>query len=87
MLFVFPEPTFDPSIANCDFESGFCQYSQDPARSQWRRVTVQPNLFRIGDHTTGTGEVNSAAVNMVTYNASSESIIFSFSLEQQMVTY
>lgn len=49
------EPTFDPSIANCDFESGFCQYSQDPAGSQWSRVTVQPNLFRIGDHTTGTG--------------------------------
>ncbi|KAF3848793.1 hypothetical protein F7725_015290 [Dissostichus mawsoni] len=32
------EPTFDPSIANCDFESGFCRYSQEQMiGSSWRR--------------------------------------------------
>ncbi|KAM9840981.1 MAM domain-containing protein 2-like isoform 2-T2 [Aulostomus maculatus] len=47
------EPTFDPSIANCDFESGFCHYTQDQV--MWRRVSVKPNIFRNGDHTTGAG--------------------------------
>ncbi|KAF1377261.1 hypothetical protein PFLUV_G00198860 [Perca fluviatilis] len=50
------EPTFDPSIANCDFESGFCRYIQDQVMlSSWRRVSVTPNIFRNGDHTTGAG--------------------------------
>lgn len=50
------EPTFDPSIANCDFESGFCHYIQDQVTgSSWRRVSVKPNIFRNGDHTTGAG--------------------------------
>ncbi|XP_005725622.1 MAM domain-containing protein 2 [Pundamilia nyererei] len=50
------EPTFDPSIANCDFESGFCLYTQEQAKeSPWRRVSVKPNIFRNGDHTTGAG--------------------------------
>lgn len=50
------EPTFDPSIANCDFESGFCRYSQEQMiGSSWRRVSVKPNIFRNGDHTTGAG--------------------------------
>ncbi|XP_029300499.1 MAM domain-containing protein 2-like [Cottoperca gobio] len=49
------EPTFDPSIANCDFESGFCHYIQEQAMSSWRRVSVKPNIFRNGDHTTGAG--------------------------------
>ncbi|XP_054468444.1 MAM domain-containing protein 2-like [Anoplopoma fimbria] len=50
------EPTFDPSIASCDFESGFCQYIQDQGvLSSWRRVSVKPNIFRNGDHTTGAG--------------------------------
>ncbi|KAJ3605003.1 hypothetical protein NHX12_027054 [Muraenolepis orangiensis] len=50
------EPTFDPSVANCDFESGFCRYTQDDTgRSSWRRVSVKPNMFRNGDHTTGAG--------------------------------
>ncbi|XP_033951588.1 MAM domain-containing protein 2-like [Pseudochaenichthys georgianus] len=50
------EPTFDPSIANCDFESGFCRYSQEQMTgSLWRRVSVKPNIFRNGDHTTGAG--------------------------------
>lgn len=50
------ELTFDPSIANCDFDSGFCLYTQDQAaRSLWRRVSVKPNIFRNGDHTTGAG--------------------------------
>ncbi|XP_040012455.1 MAM domain-containing protein 2-like [Xiphias gladius] len=50
------EPTFDPSIASCDFESGFCHYTQEQVMgSSWRRVSVKPNIFRNGDHTTGTG--------------------------------
>ncbi|KAM3600102.1 uncharacterized protein V6R79_017581 [Siganus canaliculatus] len=50
------EPTFDPSIASCDFESGLCHYTQDEAMaSSWRRVSVKPNIFRDGDHTTGAG--------------------------------
>lgn len=50
------EPTFDPSIANCDFDSGFCLYTQDQGvGSSWRRVSVKPNIFRNGDHTTGSG--------------------------------
>ncbi|KAK1883663.1 MAM domain containing protein 2 [Dissostichus eleginoides] len=50
------EPTFDPSIANCDFESGFCRYSQEQMiGSSWRRRSVKPNIFMNGDHTTGAG--------------------------------
>ncbi|XP_035291923.1 MAM domain-containing protein 2a [Anguilla anguilla] len=50
------EPPFDPSIASCDFEEGFCRYYQELAEgSVWSRVSVKPNVYRIGDHTTGTG--------------------------------
>ncbi|CAM9330591.1 unnamed protein product, partial [Lampetra planeri] len=50
------EPTFDPAIASCDFESGLCHYSWDEVTgSSWRRVSVKPNIFRNGDHTTGAG--------------------------------
>lgn len=51
------EPTFDPSIANCDFEVGFCHYTQDQMEgSPWKRVSVKPNIYRTGDHTTGAGQ-------------------------------
>lgn len=51
------EPNFDPSVANCDFEEGFCEYHQERAGgSVWNRVSVKPNVYRVGDHTTGTGE-------------------------------
>ncbi|XP_047446809.1 MAM domain-containing protein 2a [Mugil cephalus] len=50
------EPTFDPAIANCDFENGMCLYYQETGESKvWSRVSVKPNAYRIGDHTTGTG--------------------------------
>ncbi|XP_069544852.1 MAM domain-containing protein 2-like, partial [Brachyistius frenatus] len=50
------EPTFDPAIANCDFENGLCLYHQERAESSvWSRVSVKPNAYRTGDHTTGTG--------------------------------
>ncbi|TRY71407.1 hypothetical protein DNTS_013705 [Danionella cerebrum] len=49
------EPTFDPSIANCDFESGFCQYVQLLDSPLWKRVSVRPNIYSYGDHTTGEG--------------------------------
>lgn len=52
------EPMVDPSLANCDFEDdGTCLYHQGRAEGRvWSRVAVQPNAFRTGDHTTGTGE-------------------------------
>lgn len=51
------EPTVDPSIANCDFENGLCLYYQERAESKvWTRMSVQPNAYRTGDHTTGAGE-------------------------------
>ncbi|XP_010876180.2 MAM domain-containing protein 2 [Esox lucius] len=49
------EPTFDTSIANCDFEVGFCRYTQDHIGFPWKRVSVKPNIDRTGDHTTGAG--------------------------------
>lgn len=50
------EPTFDPKVADCDFELGFCQYTQHVADgAMWKRVSVQPNIYRVGDHTTGKG--------------------------------
>ncbi|KAK5909222.1 hypothetical protein CesoFtcFv8_003171 [Champsocephalus esox] len=50
------EPNFDPSIANCDFEDGLCLYHQEKTDSkEWSRVSVKPNAYRIGDHTTGVG--------------------------------
>ncbi|XP_056314493.1 MAM domain-containing protein 2a isoform X1 [Danio aesculapii] len=50
------EPEFDPSVANCDFEEGLCQYYQEQTGgSLWNKVSVKPNVYRIGDHTTGTG--------------------------------
>lgn len=52
------EPTVDPSIANCDFENGLCLYYQERAESKvWTRMSVQPNAYRTGDHTTGAGEL------------------------------
>ncbi|KAK7895731.1 hypothetical protein WMY93_021056 [Mugilogobius chulae] len=48
------EPTFDPSVGTCDFEEGLCGYVQGHG-APWRRVTVKPNIFRTGDHTTGAG--------------------------------
>ncbi|MGH0138694.1 UNVERIFIED_CONTAM: hypothetical protein FKN15_072498 [Acipenser sinensis] len=50
------EPFFDPSVANCDFEEDFCQYYQEQTEgSVWNRVSVKPNIYRVGDHTTGSG--------------------------------
>ncbi|XP_056888182.1 MAM domain-containing protein 2a isoform X2 [Takifugu flavidus] len=50
------EPTVDPSVANCDFDNGLCLYHQERVESKvWSRVAVNPNAYRMGDHTTGTG--------------------------------
>ncbi|XP_062870493.1 MAM domain-containing protein 2 [Trichomycterus rosablanca] len=50
------EPTIDPVVANCNFELGFCQYTQKGTNSElWKRVSVRPNIYRAGDHTTGRG--------------------------------
>lgn len=47
------EPDFDPSIANCDFESGLCLYRLE--FGVWSRTSVKANMYRLGDHSTGTG--------------------------------
>lgn len=47
------EPDFDPSIASCDFEDGLCLYSLE--FGVWSRTSVKANIYRTGDHTTGTG--------------------------------
>ncbi|CAL1615566.1 unnamed protein product [Knipowitschia caucasica] len=47
------EPDFDPSVANCDFEDGLCLYSLE--FRAWSRTSVRANMYRTGDHTTGTG--------------------------------
>lgn len=60
------EPTFDPSIANCDFESGLCLYTQDQVMGSWRRVSVKPNIFRNGDHTTGAGGIKRLRMEFIT---------------------
>uniref|UniRef100_UPI0037E988B7 MAM domain-containing protein 2a n=1 Tax=Semicossyphus pulcher TaxID=241346 RepID=UPI0037E988B7 len=50
------EPTFDPSVASCDFESGLCLYHQEREESSvWSRVSLKPNVYKTGDHSTGTG--------------------------------
>lgn len=67
-VFCVPEPTFDPSIANCDFENGLCLYYQERAESKvWNRVSVKPNAYRIGDHTTGAGESGCTADSSTWY--------------------
>ncbi|CAL1569056.1 unnamed protein product [Knipowitschia caucasica] len=48
------EPTFDPSLGSCDFEDGLCAYTQGHG-APWRRISVKPNIFKNGDHTTGKG--------------------------------
>ncbi|KAF4074472.1 hypothetical protein AMELA_G00239680 [Ameiurus melas] len=50
------QPTFDPSVANCDFEENLCRYYQEQfGGSVWNRLSVRPNVYRIGDHTNGEG--------------------------------
>nr|XP_057926117.1 MAM domain-containing protein 2a isoform X2 [Doryrhamphus excisus] len=52
------EANVDPSVANCDFEDGMCLYYLERAESKvWSRVSISPNAYRAGDHTTGTGYV------------------------------
>ncbi|KAF5906622.1 MAM domain-containing protein 2 isoform X1, partial [Clarias magur] len=50
------QPIFDPSMANCDFEENLCRYYQEQfGGAVWNRVSVRPNVYRIGDHTNGEG--------------------------------
>ncbi|KAL2087378.1 hypothetical protein ACEWY4_016206 [Coilia grayii] len=58
------EPLFDTSGASCDFESGFCQYTHTRLSAPtWRRVSVSPNFYQAGDHTTGSGSFLLTAPN------------------------
>ncbi|KAI5620118.1 MAM domain-containing protein 2 isoform X1, partial [Silurus asotus] len=62
------EPVFDPSVADCDFELGFCRYTQD--NDTWKRVSVRPNMYREGDHTTGRGSFLMASSRFIMQSGS-----------------
>ncbi|GCB73192.1 hypothetical protein scyTo_0002400 [Scyliorhinus torazame] len=48
------ELVFDPSVANCDFDQGLCNYSQSHNDgTKWTRLVRKANAFRFGDHTSG----------------------------------
>ncbi|XP_067886682.1 MAM domain-containing protein 2a isoform X2 [Heterodontus francisci] len=50
------EFAFDPSVANCNFDQGFCNYSQNHKDgTKWTRLVRKPSAFRFGDHTSGVG--------------------------------
>lgn len=50
------ELSFNPSEASCTFEDDLCNFYQDHKDGPgWSRVKVRPNVYRPGDHTTGTG--------------------------------
>eukprot|EP00073_Rattus_norvegicus_P043893 XP_017445972.1 PREDICTED: MAM domain-containing protein 2 isoform X1 [Rattus norvegicus] len=40
---------------SCDFEKDLCNFYQDKEGPGWTRVRVKANMYRTGDHTTGTG--------------------------------
>ncbi|XP_059109757.1 MAM domain-containing protein 2 [Peromyscus eremicus] len=46
---------FSAVESSCDFEEGLCNFHQDKEGPGWTRVRVKPNMYRAGDHTTGTG--------------------------------
>ncbi|KAM4052720.1 MAM domain-containing protein 2 isoform 2-T2 [Anomaloglossus baeobatrachus] len=47
---------FNAQEAGCDFENDLCKFHQDDKDSfGWSRVKVKPNIYRMGDHTTGLG--------------------------------
>ncbi|KAM5193553.1 LOW QUALITY PROTEIN: MAM domain-containing protein 2 [Mantella aurantiaca] len=48
------ETVFNEHEAGCDFENDFCKYQPDD-KDGWSRVKVKPNIYRMGDHTTGLG--------------------------------
>ncbi|XP_053097076.1 MAM domain-containing protein 2 [Pangasianodon hypophthalmus] len=65
------EPVFDPSVADCDFELGFCRYTQNTMETEmWKRVSVRPNVYREGDHTTGRGSFLLASSRFVMQSGS-----------------
>ncbi|KAI5099427.1 MAM domain-containing protein 2 isoform X1 [Silurus meridionalis] len=65
------EPVFDPSVADCDFELGFCGYTQKLMdNDMWKRVSVRPNMYREGDHTTGRGSFLMASSRFIMQSGS-----------------
>ncbi|EDL41602.1 MAM domain containing 2, isoform CRA_b, partial [Mus musculus] len=46
---------FSAVETSCDFEIGLCNFYQDKEGRGWTRVRVKANMYRAGDHTTGTG--------------------------------
>ncbi|XP_018411141.1 PREDICTED: MAM domain-containing protein 2 isoform X1 [Nanorana parkeri] len=48
------ETVFNAHEAGCDFENDLCKFHLDN-KDGWSRVKVKPNIYRMGDHTTGLG--------------------------------
>ncbi|XP_057354571.1 MAM domain-containing protein 2 isoform X4 [Manis pentadactyla] len=46
---------FSAIEASCSFEGDLCNFYQDKEGPGWTRVKVKPNMYRAGDHTSGTG--------------------------------
>lgn len=46
---------FSAVETSCDFEKDLCNFYQDKEGPGWTRVRVKANMYRTGDHTTGTG--------------------------------
>ncbi|CAI9553866.1 unnamed protein product, partial [Staurois parvus] len=48
------DTVFNAHEAGCDFENDLCTFHLDN-KDGWSRVKVKPNIYRMGDHTTGLG--------------------------------
>lgn len=55
LVLVCPGLPFSAVGTSCDFEKDLCNFYQDKEGPGWTRVRVKANMYRTGDHTTGTG--------------------------------
>lgn len=56
LVLICPGLPFSAVETSCDFEKDLCNFYQDKEGPGWTRVRVKANMYRAGDHTTGTGE-------------------------------
>lgn len=55
LVLICPGLPFSAVGTSCDFEKDLCNFYQDKEGPGWTRVRVKANMYRTGDHTTGTG--------------------------------
>ncbi|XP_068127510.1 MAM domain-containing protein 2 isoform X2 [Hyperolius riggenbachi] len=60
---------FNAQEAGCDFENGLCKFHLGD-KDGWSRVIVKPNIYRMGDHTTGLGHFMLASTRFTSPSAS-----------------